>query len=126
MSLREVVRWGQTFIPSWAQESWWDARQWAYRALRQPHESELGALAELGLEPDARVLDVGANRGQSIDAVKLFLPQARIVAVEPSQRLGARLRARYPDVRVVQVAAGSVEGWFTLYTPSYRNFRYDG
>jgi FkbM family methyltransferase len=125
VTLREGVRWAQTFVPGWAQEAWWDSRQAWYRR-HGPHETEFRGLPMLGLRSGARVLDLGANRGQSIDACRQVLGECEIVAVEPSARLAGRLIERYPDVKVVQAGVGSHPDRVMLYTPSYRGFRYDG
>lgn len=123
---RGLIRWGQTFIPPGLQGSWWDARQWISRTLHRTHEHDFDALGHLGLPPDTHVLDLGANRGRSIDSVRAVLgDQVQITAVEPSRPLCDRLAARYPHVKVVHAAVGLEPGAMTLYTPSYRNFRYD-
>jgi FkbM family methyltransferase len=84
------------------------------------------ALPHLGLRQFPRVLDVGANRGQAIDSIRLTFPGATITAIEPSKRLADRLAEEYPSVKVIRAAVGNTIGSFDLYTPSYRGFRYDG
>jgi len=58
---------------------------------------------------DPRVLDVGANVGQSIDLFRRTLKNPRIVSFEPNPTLATGLRQKYAacDVRVEAMALGS-------------------
>ena len=61
---------------------------------------------------DPRVLDVGANVGQSIDLFRRTLNNPRIVSFEPNPTLATGLRQKYAacGVRVEAMALGSSEG----------------
>ncbi len=123
---RAAVRSGQTFLPRWAHELRLDAQQWVRQALKSPHEEEFRALAYL-LPGDALCLDVGANRGQSIDSMRAVMgSDLEIVAFEPQSRLATRLRERYPDVCVHRCGLGDRWGTHTIYIPSYRGYVFDG
>ena len=69
------------------------------RLAGKPHEIDfepLRLLAGTGLS----VLDVGANRGQSIESFKAVLNSPRIHAFEPNPILASALRRLYPDITV--------------------------
>ena len=74
------------------------------------------------------VLDLGANRGQSIESMLVLgVPGLRITAFEPQSSLADRLRRRYPSgVTMHNVGVGDEEGEMILITPSYRGYRFDG
>jgi FkbM family methyltransferase len=66
----------------------------------------------------SRVLDVGANRGEWLEAVFLAMPDAEIVACEPQPDLAARLKDRYqenPRIRIQALALGRSDGELPLY-----------
>ena len=97
------------------------------RSLRHPHEEDFKALA---LIPDADgcYLDIGANHGQSILAIAIFKPDARIVSFEANPLLAAKLTRRYegnPKVTVIAKGLSDRPGSLPLYVPSYKGFLYD-
>ncbi|HEY4042290.1 MAG TPA: FkbM family methyltransferase [Rhodopila sp.] len=98
---------------------------WSRRLLRRPHESQFRAISLL---PDGCYLDVGANQGQSIESIRLFKPDAEIIAFEPNPDLAALLRARYrscPNILVHGFGLADVASEVQLYIPSYKGFTYD-
>ncbi len=75
------------------------------------------------------ILDIGGNWGQSIHAFRYLAKPNRIVSFEPSPYLAQKLRDAFAgdgSVRIEQVALGASEGEFTLYTPVYRSYVWDG
>lgn len=75
------------------------------------------------------LLDVGANRGQSIAAFKNLAPGSRIIAFEPNRPLAdhlARLYRSDPTVRIEACGLSDEPGTLTLHIPSYRGFLFDG
>lgn len=75
------------------------------------------------------VLDIGGNWGQSIVAMRRFLPNAQIVSFEPNPVLAERLVKSFgkdPGVRIENTALSSAAGLMTLHVPVYRRFIYDG
>lgn len=74
-----------------------------------------GILAET---PSPVVLDVGANVGQFLTAVKAFYPEATVVSVEPDPSTHAKLArnaARLPGVSTRCVAVGEQRGSLALH-----------
>lgn len=78
---------------------------------------------------EALIIDVGANRGQSIAAFKKFVPNSKIVAFEPEPRLEKRLTARYRSdfsVSIQGFALSAQTGVSMLYIPHYGRWDCDG
>lgn len=125
--LRVVMRTVQTYFPGVS-----DARHALQRGifgvLRRPFEGDFRAITTFELPADAVLLDIGANRGQSIDALRLVSP-GRIVAFEPNVDLAEKLRKRYSrdsDITIHALALGAERGTFTLFVPVYNGFSFDG
>jgi FkbM family methyltransferase len=75
------------------------------------------------------IVDVGANRGQSIAAFKRLGPRANIVAFEPEPRSARRLAKRYQkdrNVAVHECALSGKAGIITFFVPSYGIWDCDG
>ena len=104
--------------------------QRAWRRLRRaPFEADFEILRRLQVAPGQVLIDVGANRGQSIDAMRLYHPSAAIHAFEPAARLADQLAARYADdaaLSLHRVGLADAAARRTLFTPVYRGFGYDG
>jgi FkbM family methyltransferase len=105
------------------------ARSLVSRALKRPHDADFRALA---LFPDiegALYLDVGANRGQSIEAILMFTRRSCIWSFEPNPLLCDQLKRRFhKQERVVikDFGLGDQDGAFKLYVPYYKKWMYDG
>jgi FkbM family methyltransferase len=125
--MKSFLRTAQSFFP-WLIDAKF-ATQHAYRALRhRPFEPEFAVLGRL-LPKDALCLDVGGNRGQSIQAIRMILPEARIVSFEPNPDLFGKLEAKLGGEAGIELrneALGERPGSSTLYVPYYRGFMYDG
>jgi len=126
--VRTLLRTAQTWFPSVVEAKYGVQRE-VRRALRRPFEPEFRAVPLLGLPLNAVILDVGANRGQTIDALHLVAPGRRVVAFEPNTLLADRLRRNYAhrsEVEVRAVGLGDVAGTFTLHVPAYNGYVFDG
>ena len=62
------------------------------------------------LKPESVAVDVGAAEGNMLRHIHRFAPDARHFAFEPIPELGERLRARFPECRVVTAALGAAPG----------------
>jgi FkbM family methyltransferase len=98
-----------------------------HRLLRRPHDPDFGAFRSFEVDRPL-VLDVGANRGQSITSFVITCRDPDIVAFEPISELADRLRERdhRATVRVEQCALGSEPAELELFIPIYRGYMYDG
>lgn len=124
----KLARTLQSSMP-WLREPKHRAQAWLRRVRRTPHEPDFDVLARVELLDDACLVDVGANRGQSIESFRLHLPTARIEAFEPQQELAEALQQRYrhhPRVRIHPFGLGAELSTTRLFVPVYRGYRYDG
>lgn len=126
--LKMLLRSAQVFFP-WAV----DAKAYAQRVYRQtlriPFEEDFRYLATKTFPADRVLVDIGGNRGQSIDAIRMMQPSAIIHSFEPNPICAARLREMFrddPRVVIHPVGLGAEPGEFTLHLPIYRGFAYDG
>lgn len=103
--------------------------QRSMRRLRKtPFEADFNVLKGLDLRGQL-CLDVGGNRGQSIDAIRLMQPECNVISFEPNRLLAQALElqvANDPRTEIVNSGLGDEAGEFLLHTPFYRNFMYDG
>lgn len=75
------------------------------------------------------IVDVGANRGQSIAAFKRLARASNIVAFEPDPTSARRLAGRYladSSVKIHDCALGARSGAMTFFIPSYGRWNCDG
>jgi FkbM family methyltransferase len=105
------------------------ARSFVSRTLKRPHDADFRALS---LFPDidgAQYLDIGANRGQSIEAILMFTRRSCVWSFEPNPLLAEKLARRFGNERRVVVqhfGLGDQDGAFKLYVPYYKQWMYDG
>jgi FkbM family methyltransferase len=89
---------------------------------------EFGGIRSLSVA-GGLIVDVGANRGQSIAAFKKFAPKSKIVAFEPEIKSAERLASRYredPSVTIIRCALGVDSGSITFFVPRYGRWDCDG
>lgn len=105
-----------------------DLRQAWFRLSGRPFEREFRALRHL-LSPGDLCLDVGANRGQSIDALRMLPFDVRVISFEPNPHLYRRLVDRYggsEDVSLRSYGLGADEVRATIHVPVYNGYPFDG
>ena len=125
---KRVLRTLQTYAPPMV-EFKFAAQAFVRGAFRYPHERDFEALRLLAIDDREDFVDIGANRGQSIQSIRLFRPQARIVAFEPNRSIYSVLNAKFgsdPRLRLINAAVGRATGLATLHIPVYRGFPFDG
>jgi FkbM family methyltransferase len=126
--LGAVIRAIQSHLP-FVVEAKAEAQRLVRQLRRRPFEPDFEVLAGMAFASGEIALDVGANRGQSIDAIRLFQPRLRIEAFEPNAVLAERLRVRFardPAARVHTYGLGESESRSPLYIPHYCGYMYDG
>lgn len=128
MDIYPILRDVQTRIPGFLNAKVAFQRNWL-KLRRKPFEPEFEVLKHLNFEPGEVALDIGANRGQSINAIRLFQPALPIRAFEPNAALADDLNARLGDDKQLEVLCLGLSDEAseqTLYMPIYRGFMYDG
>jgi FkbM family methyltransferase len=93
------------------------------RALGRPHEPEFRILALIPPRLHGCYVDVGANKGQSIESILLFKPMAEVISFEPNIILAKQLTSRYKNRTNVHIIAQGLAhsiGSFPLFIPRYR------
>ncbi len=99
------------------------------RALHRPVEPDFVALRHFNPPPGSCYVDIGANRGETIAAARLFLATVPIVAFEPNPGLHAIIEARNRSDRSLtleRVGLSDAPGSFELHVPYYKGVPFDG
>lgn len=125
---RKILRTLQSHLPVV-----YRAKNWLYdqkmALTRSPMDADFLFLSAMPAVGNELVIDVGANRGQSIHALRLVRPLARVVAFEPQSGMIEPLRRRLrndPMVRIEHCGLGATEAIERLFIPVYRGVVYDG
>ena len=56
------------------------------KTLKLPFEKDFQIIASLNLNENNQVLDIGANRGQSIDAIRIYNKDVKIISFEQKEQ----------------------------------------
>jgi FkbM family methyltransferase len=95
------------------------------RMLRDEHAMRV--VLATALRQDGNAIDVGANRGETLEMILAVAPQGRHIAYEPIPELAADLAVRYSGVEVRNAAcsdeAGSAEFTHVLDAPALSGLR---
>jgi FkbM family methyltransferase len=126
--VKKAVRTAQTSFP-WLLNAKFALMRRYRNARRKPFDVDFNAI---GLFPDVEgllYLDVGANRGQSTDAIMLRSANSRIELFEPNQLLCRNLERLFASSERVSVncfGLGDETADLPLYVPFYKNWMFDG
>jgi len=97
----------------------------ARRALRDEHAMRV--VLATALRRDGNAIDVGANRGETLEMILAVAPAGRHIAYEPIPALAEQLAAEHPNVDVRNAAcseeAGSAEFTHVLNAPAMSGLR---
>jgi FkbM family methyltransferase len=106
-----------------------NVRLWLNHCLRRPIEPDFEILRWLNAPAESVYVDIGANRGETVASVRMYLPSIRIVAFEPNAILADVInagRSQDPRFTLHAVGLGEAPGTFDLYVPHYRGVAFDG
>jgi len=126
LSLRRYIRSAETYFPS-LHDSRFACERALRRAFRVPHDSDWYAFRLLKIG-SGNILDIGANRGLSIQSFRTMLPGRRIIAFEPNKHLADILKSAYRRSVGVEIRATGLSdchGTAVLYIPQYRGWVFD-
>lgn len=127
MYIRSTFRAIQTLFP-FLQDVRTGIERYVRRFFRSVYIRDWQAFTMLQLS-SGQVIDVGSNRGQSIESILMVLPDREIIAFEPNLNLASKLERFYKNrlnVKIVSKALGDRPGSFILYMPKYRGWVFDG
>ncbi|SPP93919.1 FkbM family methyltransferase [Bradyrhizobium vignae] len=124
MKLKAMARFCYAHVPGLA------AVRFAVKDAMAPYltKPEYQGACRLAIE-SGLIVDIGANRGQSIAAFRRLAPKSQIVAFEPEPSSAQRLSVRYeanPNVKIYNCALGAEHGTMTLFVPCYGRWNCDG
>jgi len=125
--LLRVLRSAVSYIPSTSLIAAREMRDLPARARRRPHEADFVALRAWTCRSPT-VVDVGANRGQSIRSLRYVLDDPLLHSCEPNPFLADHLRGAHdgdPRVVVHPVGLGATTGTLELFIPRYGHTVYD-
>ena len=124
---KKLLRSLLVFAP-WIQDLRFTTEARVLRALKKPFRPEFAGLRALTVD-DPLVLDIGCNRGISIETILSMMPRARVIGFEANPdvaRATAALFADRPQVEVRPIGLGAAAEEHTLHVPVYRGYRFDG
>lgn len=124
VSFMRVLRSAASYIPSKSMLALRHLKDLPLRMMGQPHEADFRPLHGLSLETPI-IIDIGANRGQSIESFMAVLTAPVLHAVEPNPILARSLQQRYKSITVYQLGLGEKAGNFILHIPRYGHTYWD-
>ncbi len=98
-------------------------------SLKIPFEKDFQIIASLNLNEKSQILDIGANRGQSVDAIRIYNKDVKIISFEPNQILASRLKNNFAydgNLQINNFGLGDKIIKSPLFTPYYYEYMYDG
>lgn len=122
------IRGWQTHFPALL-DAKFAAKRWVNGLRKRPFDPDFQVLRHLAAGPGEVFIDVGSNRGQSIDAIRLYHPAQPVVAFEPNAILAERLKRRLgddPNLQLLVFGLSDADMDAPLYVPYYRNWLFDG
>lgn len=126
-SVKRVARSVQTLFP-FAQEWRTSVERSTRRALKSVHNPNFLGFRHLNI-PHGDIVDVGANRGQSIESFRVLFPHWPIISFEPNGERVSDLKWVYrsePHITVRHAGLSDTNSTMTLYMPRYRGWTFDG
>jgi FkbM family methyltransferase len=111
------------------QEPAYAAKRFLRNGLKVPAESDFNALSLFPDTAENLYLDVGANRGQSADAILMKTKHGRVHLFEPNPFLFRMLERWYGDngrCELHNFGLGDEAGQFVLHVPFYKRWMFDG
>lgn len=104
--------------------------QRAHRALTDTVcEPDFDALRLIPWLDNGIAIDIGANRGDTVQAIRMRTHNMKVMAFEPNPLVYSKLHRMYkhiPDVKLFNFGLGDKDDIMALHIPFYRNFMFDG
>ena len=99
------------------------------KSFKIPHEKAFGAIKLFDVNSKKVFVDIGSNRGQSINSILLFNTQTPIFAFEANPELSIRLKKKFEKTKNVQVYGYGLScenNTLKLHIPFYKKWMFDG
>ena len=128
IQLRKALRSIQYFFP-FLQDSRFYIQRYYNKIRKSTMHEDFFALSLFKWPDPSLFIDVGANRGFSIQAMKMIVPHAMIKAFEPNPIIFNRLKKIYEessDIDLHEIGLGESSLDTTLWVPVYRQWLLDG
>jgi len=129
MSLKKIFRTIQVNFPK-QQDLIARVKQMGLNFINKPHEDAFKALQLFDRINNRLFVDIGSNRGQSINSMRLFTDKkTKIIAFEANPELSEKLERRYKGdqtIKIFNYGLSSSEGDLDLYIPYYKKWMFDG
>lgn len=128
MDLKKFIRTYQVYFPAFQDLKFSLMRNY-YKVFKIPYESDFKALEFFPNETKKLFVDVGVNRGMSIDSEFLFTSNIEVIGLEPNAVLYDKLLNVFKNnnkVKFINAGLGETEGEFNFYIPFYRGWMFDG
>jgi len=129
MKLKKTLRTVQINFPS-LQNYKFNLTRFIRTQFKIPFEQDFKALSILQIPEDALFLDVGANRGQSTDAIFMNVgKKIRLQLFEPNKFLCKKLSKFFGDnsqVKINNFGLGEENSTSPLFVPFYNQWMFDG
>ena len=123
-----AARTASTYFPSLL-DAKFAARRTINRVFRRLPEEELAVVSQIPKNYPGVFIDGGANRGQTVDALRQIRPDVVIHAFEPNPHLAAKLKqllAKDECVVIYPLGLSDKAETRDLYVPYYRGYMFDG
>jgi FkbM family methyltransferase len=128
LELKKAVRTAQTYAAPLLEVKVWGQRKMR-KLLRTPYDSCYRAFEQIPIQSGHQFLDIGSNRGQTINTFRLYHKSTPLIAFEPNLALARRLASQHAGDQALTLHSfglGEENGYFDLYIPYYRGFMFDG
>ena len=128
LELKKTIRALQSRFP-YLMEIKAGMQKFVRKSLKTPFEKDFEIIERLNLCKNDLILDIGANRGQSIDAIRIYNKDVQIISFEPNQILSTRLMEGFAsdkNLKINNFGLGDTLIKAPLFTPYYYGYMYDG
>ena len=126
---KKIVRSIQVYFP-FLKGLIYNTKFYYYKLFSVPHEKEFKGVKIFSNESDKVFLDIGANKGQSIDSILLFAPSdTKIIAFEANPVLATRLSrifSKSKNICIEHFGLSDTESTNVLFIPFYKKWMFDG
>jgi FkbM family methyltransferase len=126
--IKKIFRTLQIYVP-FLHDFRFVAQRFMRRVSNTTAESDFDALRLIPGMDNGLAIDIGANRGDTIQAIKMRTHNTRVMAFEPNPLIFSRLNRIYrnrKDVKLFNFGLGNKDEIVALNVPFYKDYMFDG